>query len=99
VARAPQAPIEHKLKANDFWLGALDLAKPPMREIPELITMMLEAIWAEPLGDRTVKKKFVARFEGRTLSNGFKIEGTLAEYMAMCCREAQRHYGGNRYQG
>jgi hypothetical protein len=101
-ASAPPAPaaspVVHELKANDFWLSSPDIAKPPTREIPELITMMLEAIWAEPKGDRTVKKKFVARFEGRTLSTGFTIKHALAEYMATCCQEAKRHDGGNRYQ-
>jgi hypothetical protein len=89
----------HQLKADDFILSPLDIAKPPMREIPDLISLMLEAIWDEPKGDRTVVKKFVARFEGRVMpTSGFKIGKKLAGHMATVCRATIIATGGNRYQ-
>ena|SRR5215831_17111277 len=93
-ARPAEPPAAHELKAPDYSLGSPDIAKPPMREIPELINMMLEAIWGEPKGDRTVVKKFAARFEGRVLSSGFKIGKKLAGHMATCCRATTIAGGG-----
>ena len=100
VVQAPQppalaSPTEHKLKADDFYLpSSPDIAKPPMREIPEFFTMMLEAIWAEPEGDRSSVKTLMKHFKGRVLSNGRKIGRVRAEYMARCCQAAIMMDGG-----
>jgi hypothetical protein len=99
VAPPTAPPTVVGLKADDYSLGTLDFAKPSMKEIPELIHWMLEAVWAAPEGSRTLHKLFVPQFEGRITSSGFKIGHELAKRMATCCRAtilAER--GGNRNQ-
>jgi hypothetical protein len=105
--RACAAPIKppshkHELAANNYTLGALDFAKPQMREIPELIALMLDEVWrlktiqpdkAQP------HKVYVARFYRHQLSTGRRIGQELAKHMATCCRAAIMMEGGNRWQG
>jgi hypothetical protein len=78
--------------------GTLDFAKPPLREIPELIGMMLAEIKRHG-GVPVLPRKTVAGwFIGRTLSNGWVIGEHLANSMATCCRSVLLMEGGNRWQ-
>ena len=94
---APAASVEHQLKADNFLLSPPDFAKPKVKEIPELIALMLDEVWRHTTTQP--KKVFVDRFHGYRLSTGRRIGKELAGYMATCCRAAIQMEGGNHWQG
>jgi hypothetical protein len=87
------------LSAPDYSLSSPDFADPRVKEIPELIAIMLEEIWRRVGGAPNLPIKVIASwFAGRTLSDGSVITPRLARQMAAICQSVFLRAGGNRWQ-
>jgi hypothetical protein len=87
------------LSAPDYLLSPLDFAKPQVKEIPELIAIMLEEIWRRTGGAPYLPIKVIASwFEGRVLSDKSVITPRLARQMGSICQSVFLRKGGNRWQ-
>jgi hypothetical protein len=100
----------HELKANDYFLEALDpLPKPPLTvawleaNVPEYVAIQLRALHHFKIDGRNLNSypkqgELLAYFKSVRLSNGKFIAPTDARHLAMHCRPAKAKDGG-RPQG